>query len=417
MRHDVVHLSSLVDKKLTELRDKNGGNLSNINDAFVFAFGPFMSMESGFEHDCDEIAKHSDVMKIFQFAAYLIRKITAGISYGDAKNEIKNFIIEVDDVFPEGTHKNVHDSLIEFAIAYKNSLREEQGKNMESFITNSAPIVPYEGTLKKQPLEPGFEHRIDCATAVQKVIVDTQQTKGGNHDALLSILLHNLVGIMRWKDLTTMIEDPVTGANNLMELDHLIIDRGDIPYGVRAYYFLATINYYGLPIEIFDKYLKFFAMAGDFTKPQSYDAFEAMIDAMAETVNTNIAIESWEDPEMERKANELYEKACNPGTITVPDDTANHDFNAFLSFIAQNHSMQFGEWPKRAFIAALHDRKVINVNNFVNNITIYELDNNVMVCPFVDVLDYKVRLLTQGTKDARLDICELTGADFDSLCL
>lgn len=417
MKHNVDHLSSLLDRKLTEMKEKNNGTLANVNDAFIYAFGSFMSMEPGFEIECDEIAKYSDVMRVFQYAAYLIRKITGGVSYRDAKTTIKDFIATVDDTFPKETHQRINEALIEFAVSYMKSLRDEQGTNLESFITNSAPIVPYEGMPKKQPLEPGIETRIDCADAVQKVIVDANQTRSGNNDTLMTILLNNLAGIMQWKDLTTMIEDPVTGANNLLELDHLIIDRGDIPYAVRGYYFLATINYYGLPIEIFDKYLKFFRSAGDFSKPQSYDAFEAMVDAMAETVNPNIAMESWDDPEMERRANELYEKALNSGTITVTDSVPKHDLNAFANFIAQNHSMKFDEWSKRLFVTSLRDRKIVNVNHFMENSTIYELDNGVMVCPFVDVLDNKVHLLIQGEKSSKMDVCLLSGTDFETLCL
>lgn len=404
MRHDVPHLSNLLDRKLTEIRDKNGGSLETVNDSFVYAFGPFMSMEPGFEHECDDIANFSDPMRVILFAAYLIRRITSGISYGEAKKLIKDFIIEVDNTFPESTHKRIHDSIIQFAIDYKNSLRVEQGTNLESFMTNSAPIVPYQGMMKKQLMEPGMETRIDCVDAVQKVIVDANQSRSGNQDTLMAILLGNLAGIMKWKDLTTVIEDPATGANNLLELDHLIIDKGEIPHAVRAYYFLATINYYGLPIEIFDKYLRFFKEMGDFSKQQSYDAFEAMVDEMAETVNPNIATESWEDPEMEKKAEELYQ---NQITMNVKQEHKMHDFNAFLNFAALHRNIRFDEHAKRLFAAEVHDRKIVNVNNMHNGMTIYELDNGTMVCPYVDIIDWQVRLLYARQEEDRLLVCPL----------
>ena len=116
MRHSVDHLTSFLDGKLQEIREKNDGTLKNVNDAFVYAFGPFMSMEPGFEKDCDEIAHYSDAMKIIQFVAFLIRRITIGVSYGNAKKIIRDFIVQVDTEFPKAQYETTNQALIDFAV-------------------------------------------------------------------------------------------------------------------------------------------------------------------------------------------------------------------------------------------------------------------------------------------------------------
>lgn len=419
MRHSVDHLTAFLDEKLQEIRDKNDGTLRSVNDAFVYAFGPFMSMEPGFEKDCDEIARYSDAMKIIQFVAFLIRRITIGVSYGSSKKIIRDFIVQVDTEFPKDRYTTTNQCLIDFAVNYLENLRSEQGTNLESFITQSAPIVPYQPVmLAKQPLEPGLETRIDCVDAVQAVITQANQNVTNRNTALMTILQNNLAGVLKWKDLTTVIEDPETGANNLMELDHLIIDNREVPHGVRAYYFLATINYYGLPIEIFDKYLNFFRVAGDFSKPQSYESFEAMIDEMAETVNPNISMESWQ---IDLEAEGYDEKSIQRLIGDIPMDSGKpisekdptFDVNKVLNYIALHREIQVGEWPNRAFSQDFSKGNIVSVNHFDNNVTMYEVQMEgmnvpLLICPYVNVIDWKPRVLVLYGKTNDLENMLLT---------
>ena len=69
--------TDFINDYLTKVRDKDG--LKNIDFSFIYAYGPFMCMNSGFERECDEIARYNINMKMMVHGAYLIRKITSGI--------------------------------------------------------------------------------------------------------------------------------------------------------------------------------------------------------------------------------------------------------------------------------------------------------------------------------------------------
>ncbi len=160
------------------------GSLSEISNEFIFAYGPFMSMTSGFELEVDEISKSNRIMKIFQHGAYLCRRISSSLSYKDSKELIKDFIITVDENFD----KIDRDCLIEFAKKYLQVIRDEQkeSNSSESFMTSASPINPYENTLKILD-----EDRIDIATELYELDKEISAS-----DYLFDIMLNNLNSIL-----------------------------------------------------------------------------------------------------------------------------------------------------------------------------------------------------------------------------
>lgn len=403
MVHDLDQVRNQIDQKLMTIKERNKGSLKTISDEFVYAFGPFMVMTPGFEHECDEIALTNVTMRLLQHAAYLIRSVTAKMSYGDAKRLCRDFIVTVHQNFPESTEQREHEALIHFANSYLIELRTEQrtGKFLESFMTNSAPIVPYQpNTLVKKSIDGSFESGIDYSDEIQSTIQKNSDAPNLSHlQTLKEILLNNLSGILSWIQLTTVLPEEVSDQSNLMELDHLVIGHPECPPTIVGYYFLATINYYQLPFEIFDKYLKFFKSISKISSsPQSYDSFESMINQMAAMTSATISMEAWNDSELDSKADQVIDDMVSSAHQLSTDQkselSSKYNLDKILNYISVQRHMEFNEGARRFFLASLSDRKkLLNVNDFGNGVFLYELDNDTLVCPFVDMRDWKTKML------------------------
>ena len=404
-----MDLVRFIDQKLTQMRESSEGNLSNVSDDFILAYGPYMCMHAGaFERECDEIAQYNNIMQLMLHAAFLIRKISAGISYGDSKKLIREFIVSVDESFPSSDFEveSSRNSLLKFASDYLTIIRDEQkaNKHLESFMTCASPIVPYDETLRK--VDANEATRVDISTKLQDAMNKSYPPRFENRRKyLITLLLDNLAEIMTRYELCTVLADEVTQNPNLLKLDRLVLEMKGVPSSVQAYYFLATVNYYNIPDQVFEKYLNFFKEAGDFGKLQSYSAFEAMIDEMSENTLVDISLESWEDPTMDEKSDAAIDTLIHSHSSDAPSDIeVSYSFCDLEDYLNVNTYMKFEEYPNRLFVSSLENRHIININDMGGNRIFYELDNRVIACPFLDLRDYVPKVVVLNGRTGNIAI-------------
>ena len=404
-----MDINTFIDNKLDQYREYSEGSLKSVDDNFVFAYGPFMCMQTGvYERECDEIAKYNKYMQLMVHVSYLIRKIKSNVSYSDLKRNImKDFIISIDNAFSE-YDKDIKEALRQFASNYLNKIRDEQKSkgDLESFMTNSSPIVPYDQMVRRPDLESAEEtlHADIVGSAKQYIGVNIKET-------LINLLLKNLAEIMMNTSLTTVLFDDKYNIDkvNLINLDNLTKRNDSVSPECQRYYFLAIVNYYGLQDNVaFDRYMNFFEEAGDFTKTKNFATFESMIDTMASSTNIDIAAESWDDPSLDAKEEEAISQIIQSHTSYIEDNTTEvkYDFGILNDFINVKRYMKFEEYPNRLFLGSLEKTRVININNMGMDRNYYEMDNNTVACPFLDLRTYQVRVIVLHANTNDIEIID-----------
>lgn len=394
-------IEKYIDTMLESYRDASNGKLSSVPDNFIYAYGPYMCMCAGrYENECDEIAKYNKLMNIMTHAAYLIRKITSGISYGDAKKVIKDFNISIYLTFANSKDDNdVYDALHSFSNNYLSKIRKDQRERgeFESFITNASPIVPYQRDTAEEMARVDIVKNLP--TTMTQALVVSQ---------LHQLILSNLPEIMMNYHLCTVLADNDL-RSNLTKLDRLIIRDDSVSVDAQKYYLLATVNYYNLyNNEEYEKYIKFFDEAGDFSKNQSYSAFESMIESMANSTDISIAAESWDDPSLDSKEEAAISQIVKSYSNNIRDDLdeAKYDFGILNDFINVKRFMKFEEFPNRLFLGTLEKAKVVNINNMGGDRNYYEMDNNTVACPFLDLRNYQVRVIVLHANTNEVEIID-----------
>lgn len=401
-----MDIINFIDNKLSKYRNSTG-NLSEVDNDFIFAYGPYMCMKSGeYEHECDEIAKHNKYMQIMVHAAYLIRKIHInGVSYSDAKEIIKKFIISVDNAFTESD--NIEKEVLNnFAINYLSNIRKEQKLrgDLESFITTASPIIPYNQTIAKPEIESAEEtSHMDISNRVRSSITkDIEST-------IVKLLYGNLSEIMMNYSCSIILCDESDNKINLLRLDKLIKRNDEVSLDCQKYYFLAMINYYNLQNDAtLDRYLDFFSSAGDFSKTKNYTTFESMINTMANSTDIDICTESWDDPTLDSKEEEAISNIIQSHTSYINEKTSEvkYDFGVLNDFINVKRYMKFEEFPNRLFMGSLEKSRIINVNNMGIDRNYYEMDNNTVACPFIDLRTYDVRVIVLHANTNEIEIID-----------
>lgn len=400
-------VTTFIDRQLDRYRDSADGKLKLVDDNFVFAYGPCMCMYSGyFEQECDEIARYNKYMQLMVHAAYLIRRISSGNhSYADAKIIIKNFIISIENAFDEHD-EDLKEVLRKYANDYLIRIRNEQKArgDMESFIVNACPIVPYNTELRKVD-EAEENLHADIIGAVKATIKSDLRTK------IITLLLDNLADIMMNTNLTVVLydEDNSFDRVNLIKLDNLTKRNNEVSLECQQYYFLSTVKYYGLQDNVaFDKYMNFFEEAGDFSKTKSFAAFESMIENMAEATNIDIAAESWDDPSMDSKEEMAVSQLVQSHTSYIQEKSneIKYDFGVLNDFINVKRYMKFEEYPNRLFEGSLEKTRIVNVNIMGMERNYYEMDNNTVACPFLDLRTYQVRVIVLHANNNEIEIID-----------
>ena len=395
MKHNTDSIREYVTHELDQFKNEE---YKFVPDAFVYAFGPYMTMNPGFEYECDDIAKYNIPMLDMLHASYLIRVISKGVSYKEAYEIIKDFIIKVDMNYQDPILKDHKDKLIEFANKYSNRLKEEKDTNnyLESFITNSAPIVPYEGhMIQKQEIDPMYVTKVNI-----DYNIDEEYDK---ENELNSLLLNNIEYILMYNDLvTSLIDLNYPNSLNLSELDHLMIHNDYVPDDVKRYYMIATTLYFKIQKSTLNEYINFFKLASNFSTSQSYESFESMINNVADIINVDISEESYNDPDMNQKVNELLDSVLPVRNNNIDKEYDRYDFNRLDSFFAIGRFAVFTPYANSFFTQVNKKYKILNYNNGTDPNKIYfELDNDSVVCPFLDIRDerIKVAVLDKGTND------------------
>lgn len=387
-----------IDMQLEEFRNSSAGKLSNVSDSFVFAYGPFMCMtKETYEQECDEIARYNKWMAVMVHAAYLIRKITSGVSYRDAKKIIKDFNLSNYLTFANSSSKNdddIYNALQSFSNSYLSKIRNDQKEKgeLESFMTCASPIVPYKEMVKKPDQYGTTEEmsRVDISENLPSHITEDSVIQ-----QIHKLLLTNLPEIMLNYNLCTVLLDDKSSQSNIMKLDRLMIREGSVSIEAQKYYFLATVNHYKLYNNTeYENYIRFFEEAGDFSKAKSYSAFEAMVNSMVNVAYVDNAVESWDDPSMDLKEEKAVATLITSQyTIKDDEERPKYDFGFLNDFINVKRFMKFEEFPNRLFVGSLEKAKILNVNNMGGSRNYYEMDNNTVACPFLDLRTYQPKVI------------------------
>ena len=397
--------TDFINNYLTKVRDKDG--LKNIDFSFIYAYGPYMCMNPGFERECDEIARYNTTMKMLVHGAYLIRKIMSGISHREAKIVIKNFILSVDNQFQANAGVDEYRmTLMNFAANYLSTIRAEQHKNgeFESFMTSAAPVIPYSQMVEKKGIEESCQGT--CASSILEYC--NHPTEMQIDDILKKILLRNFEGIlMNATAYTEVITDAQTYQNDLTKLDKILYEFKDLSDEINVYYYLAIVDFLKIPFEVLKRHLTFLKDAGDFSKTQSYPAFESMVNLMAQYTNIDICAESWDDPTMDRKEELAIAEIMKHHDLSksgFKEEPAKYNFGALNDFINVNRFIKFEEFPNRVFVSSVERATIINVNIMGANRNYYEMSNDTVACPFLDLRDYqmKVIVLYGGTNEIQI---------------
>ena len=191
------------------------------------------------------------------------------------------------------------------------------------------------------------------------------------------------------------------------ELKYKIAFRNnEVSQPTQLYYFLATMNYYGLQnTPTFTKYLQFLNDMGDFSTTKSFSAFESMINSMAEATNINISTESWEDPSMDEKEEQAIAELIKSTAGYIGEEKeVKYDFGLLNDFINVKRYMKFEEFPNRLFLGSLERSNVINITTMGPSRNYYELNTNKVVCPFIDLRDYSPKAVVLHANSNAIEI-------------
>ncbi len=398
-----MDIVELIDEQMAWYQSKN--MLAQIPDDFIYITGPFMCMykDKGYEKICDEIAKHNPIMRAMVYSAYIIRKITSGISYGDSKKLLKKFIINVDQSFSK-EESDIKAKLTSFGINYIDIIRKEQStnKNLESFVTCASPIVSYEDQLIDKESDDFF--RVDNSKKFQKDLTLFGNTLESRNLYLKKIFLNNIGEIMMHYELANATDIFTLGSLNIRVVEEFIANANIAPIKTLKYYFFAIINYAKISSEKLNKTLNFFRVAGDFSKDISFESFTNMINNLSKDIDIKeIAIESLSDPEMDKQESEaigmLLKEANDKSSDSNNRENAKYDLGALNDYINIRRYMEFNDYANRLFTASLTQANIININSMGNGKMYYEMSNDTIACPFVDLRDFMVKVIVLYSND------------------
>ena len=370
--------SGVIDRHIQEHLDGHQ-DYSTIFDGFIYLFGPYMVMTSGYEEIGDKIARRNHLMRFMQFAGYITRlsmhHVESQSSKLDIANDGKSFIVEVDNTF-DGKEA---DALKRLASGFFGT---------ESIMTSVAPIVPY-------PSMPSGVYK------PMRQVIDTVETWATKPSAeeLNSLLLSSTYHIL------THSSNVYLGSTTEQLQDMLMSTSGELKMWEK-YYILASLYYNNRPglhsaMESNTLYrdnsltpvIAFYKALTSLDNPMNFPVFENYIHAIENVIPTP-SLEDWEDPLMTEKENSNVEELLpNRSVAADRDKEAEYNLNGIYNFIATHIFMQFDDWCTRYFETELRDNKIVNVNFLLNDARGYELESKHFVVPFTDLRDWKVKFI------------------------
>ena len=356
-------------------------NYENVPNCFIYQFGPYMAMTLGYETQTDAIAKKSILMKIMQIGAYVLRSLaslpTLENPHDVEKRRVsflKSTLMQIPNELSGASPEEV--KAVERLIT-SNLVKNPQAN--ESVVTNIAPIVPYEGTVS--PFEANEER--------------------DNEEKLHTLLLNNLEDILRCRHFTNYSEDKLKIFHQIALNEVMSNDK------ISEYYLLAAINYNKPPIEVLEAMGEFYSTLTNLDVEMDFEAFETLLDRSIQN-STPAFEEEWEDLTLEDKDEETIQKMLADSGLSNEHRESDPTFNwtTLYNFIALNRYMQFDTWSQRLFIDKFNtanpgDVQIINVNRINEKISAYELSTGIIEVPFVDLRDYKVRIICLRRDDPK----------------
>ena len=368
-------MSSLSD----HIRERLDGFYENayesVSNCFLYLYGPHIAMTHGYEKEVDDIAKKNNLMKFLQIGAFILR-------YPEAHRQLKKsdliqfykklLRVDLPNEFDENTYQREYDALEKLISRQLVNLSRSETESSESVMTNIAPIVPYEGTVT--------EYGAD-------------ETRNREHELQL-LLIENLEQILTNHELSTYSPDQ---TRSIHELLLNTADGFDNP--VIKYYRLAEINYQNPSKKTLESLMDFYGHLSNFDEEMDESTFEAFIARTIESYTPVIESE-WHDLTIDEQDESTVNQMLRDAGVgaKLRDEKPTFDLNALYNFIALNRYIQFDVWSQRLFMdkfnsANKKDIQIINVNRINDNISAYELSTGVLIVPFVDLRDYKVRMI------------------------
>lgn len=380
----------------------NSKSIEEIDNHFIFLFGPYMVMTKGYENICDRLGKSSDIMKYLIWGAYLVRK-TANMRVMECAKEVSAFNIFIDkQYFPSEDIKN---KFFDFSRSVLESHQKDTfKKSTENFVTCAAPIVQYEGTsIKKQAIDEAEEEELeeDDTLALEHAC---QLPNEKMEEILKDLLLSDMLIVLKNCDCIKGLD-----FNVIPSINKLIDNLQDSI--IKDYYFKAAIYYYSTKDnDDLREYLKLYRGFTNPSEPKDYAAFEAIVSEYSNTLGVpSISVNEYDDADLdneEQKAIAQLTKSATHEKVTYKLDTLNN-------FIAVNRFMKFEEYPNRLFMGSLDNIKILNIINMGGDRNYYECaigDDSItpfICCPFLDIRDLKAKVIVYNVEYDKVSINEI----------
>lgn len=366
-------------------------NYENVSDSFLYKFGPYIAMNTGYEKQVDDIARKYHVMRFLQIGAYVLRYLKQKENL-DRKVKIdflkKLIQIELPNEFDERCYADEYHA-IEKLITEKLVDLSTINRGSESVMTNIAPVVPYDSSLVGVYSSDPETDR-----------VPTDDLGATNFaEELHRLLVKNFTKILESYKLTTYAPDKMDSIHRELVKTYGICGEFE---DVAKYYRMAEA-YYTVPptgdalASMNLLYTSLFQTDED--KSMDESAFESMVNGYAANLTPGLE-EDWDDMDLSDKDDEAIQSMLADAGLGTEqrEDRPMFDLNALYNFIYLNRYIQFDTWSQRLFVEKFNaanrdDAKIININRINDKISAFEISTGILEVPFVDLRDYKVRVI------------------------
>ena len=376
--------------------------IEDIDNHFIFLFGPYMVMTKGYENICDRLAKTSEIMKYLIWGAYLIRK-TENMKVMDCAKEVRTFNAFIEkQYFPSEDIKN---KFFDFSRCVLESHQKDTlKKSTENFVTCAAPIVQYEGTsIKKQNIDEAEEEELEendefalehaCQLPIEEMEAE-----------LKDLLLSDMIIILKNCNCIKGLD-----FNVIPSINKLIDAIQDKLF--RDYYFKAAIYYYMTKdSDDLREYLKLYQGITDTSKVKDYPAFEAIVNEYSNSLGVpSISVNEYDDSDLDNEE----QKAIGQLTKSVRHERITYKLDTLNNYIAVNRFMKFEEYPNRLFMGSLDNIKILNIINMGGDRNYYECaigDDTItpfICCPFLDIRDLKAKVIIYNVEYDKISVNDI----------
>lgn len=383
-------MSSLDDHIRERLDGFYDNNYESIPNCFLYKFGPYMVMSPGYENPVDQIAKVNHLMRFLQIGAYILRYLDVhqNLENREKISFLKNLLQnELPGEFDEHVYTDEYHAL-ENLITEKLVELSTIKRGDESVITNIAPVVPYQDSISEYAV-------------YDQMLEDDNVLANDVEKRLHEILLANLGKILENYSLTTHSDD----MDQSLHLQWMNSYTSHYTEEVQLYYRLAEVYYTNPPKDRIHRDTALYESLLNTDRDEfDYSEFKEVIESYMENLTPTLE-EEWDDLNVEDTDDNVIQTMlaeAGMGSATKQrEDLPTFDLDALYNFITLNRYIQFDTWSQRLFVEKFNaanrdDVKIINVNRINNKISVYELSSGILEIPFVDLRDYKVKVIYLG---------------------